>query len=961
MTDHAPGGTATAHAPGSLVTARGRDWVVLPESESDLLVLRPLGGSDDDIAAVFPELETVEPASFAPPGLDDLGDASRAGLLRTAMQIGFRSSAGPFRSLAQIAVEPRAYQLVPLLMALRQETARLLIGDDVGVGKTVEAGLIAAELLATGDAKGLAVLCSPALAEQWQDELRAKFGIDAELILSSTVARLERGLETGESLFDRYPNLIVSTDFIKSPRHRDLFIRHCPDLVIVDEAHTCVASSDKTDRSGRGGRQLRFELLQRLAADTSRHLLLLTATPHSGKATGFRNLLSLLEPGLENVDLRSESGRRRLARHFVQRRRVDIRKYLNQDTSFPKDRQYRDQTYQLNPDYRTLLEDALAFARDRLASTSGLDHRKAWWSTLAMLRSIVSSPRAAAQTFANRSGTAEAGSVEEADALGRPISLDSTEADRIEGIDVAPGAVDGTHAEILEQLRKQAEALEGPERDAKLAALVKQLKTLLRDGYNPIVFCKYIGTADYVAEELAKVLGKKTYVKSVTGNISPQQRIDRIEEFAALSAEDPDARRVLVATDCLSEGVNLQHLFDAVVHYDLAWNPTRHDQREGRVDRFGQRTEVVKVVTVYGSDNGVDGKVLDVLIRKHRQIFETLGYRVSVPDETSSAVTDAIVEWVLMKGAGPSKEQEFLDGILALETEVEQAWQSAAERERATRTVYANEPIKTDEVATELAAVRDALGAAENIEPFAHLALHSLGGQITVTGDGFLADVSATPVGLRDALAAALGGAVVDGLRPIPFRTRPAVPRGEAALVRTDPAVSAIADYLLNGALDDTVERRPARRLGVMRTKSVAKRTTLLLARFRFQLRMAGQQERHLVAEDARLLAFEGSPENPVWLDDDAIAALLDAAPDENTAGGFAQNAASLILEGLPALDGHLDATADRLAERLAESHQRVRTESGQKESKTLAVTPQRPADLLGVYVYLPVPPGGPR
>ena len=138
-----------------------------------------------------------EQREFARPTPGDLGDAHAAGLLRTALRIGFRSGAGPFRSLAGIAVEPRAYQLVPLMMALRQRAVRLLISDDVGIGKTVEAGLIAAELLAQGSARRLAVLCSPALAEQWQGELRSKFGIDAELVLASTVSRLERDLATG--------------------------------------------------------------------------------------------------------------------------------------------------------------------------------------------------------------------------------------------------------------------------------------------------------------------------------------------------------------------------------------------------------------------------------------------------------------------------------------------------------------------------------------------------------------------------------------------------------------------------------------------------------------------------------------------------------------------------------------------------------------------------------------------
>lgn len=143
----------TAFTPGTLVRARDREWVVLPESAADFLVLRPLGGSDDDVAGVFPSLEPVHAASFPPPTVADLGDHASARLLRDALRIGFRSSAGPFRSLARIAVQPRSYQLVPLMMAVRQETVRLLICDDVGIGKTVEAGLVAAELLATGQAR----------------------------------------------------------------------------------------------------------------------------------------------------------------------------------------------------------------------------------------------------------------------------------------------------------------------------------------------------------------------------------------------------------------------------------------------------------------------------------------------------------------------------------------------------------------------------------------------------------------------------------------------------------------------------------------------------------------------------------------------------------------------------------------------------------------------------------------
>jgi hypothetical protein len=200
------------YAVGSLVKARGREWVVLPESEEDLLVLRPLGGTEDEVAGVYLPLETVEPTTFDLPDPTKRGDYLSSRLLRDAVRLGFRSSAGPFRSFARIAVEPRPYQLVPLIMALRLDPVRVLIADDVGIGKTIEAALIARELLDRGEADRLAVLCPPQLAGQWQSELRDKFHIDAEQVLPSTAKRLERPLRTGESIFDRYPFVIVSTD-----------------------------------------------------------------------------------------------------------------------------------------------------------------------------------------------------------------------------------------------------------------------------------------------------------------------------------------------------------------------------------------------------------------------------------------------------------------------------------------------------------------------------------------------------------------------------------------------------------------------------------------------------------------------------------------------------------------------------------------------------------------------------
>ncbi|MFJ9790394.1 DEAD/DEAH box helicase [Streptomyces globosus] len=974
---------ALTYTAGSLVTARGREWVVLPDSEPDLLVLRPLGGSDDDIAAVFPAFEEVEPARFAAPEPGDLGDQRAAGLLRTALRVGFRSGAGPFRSLAGIAVEPRAYQLVPLLMALRQKTVRMLISDDVGIGKTVEAGLIASELLAQGEATGLAVLCSPALAEQWQQELRTKFGIDAELVLSSTVSRLERGLDLGQSLFDRYPNVIVSTDFIKSPRHRDDFVRHCPDLVIVDEAHTCVASDDN---SAGAQNQLRYELLCRVAKDPDRHLLLVTATPHSGKESAFRNLLGLVKPELAAVDLESRAGREQLAQHFVARKRADVRQYLTKEdglgddslaerTAFPADRYFKDETYKLSPEYRALLDDAIAYASERVEAAGGQGKREAriaWWSAIALLRSLVSSPRAAAKTLSTRSAAAVAGSAEEADRLGAPLNSDASDSDTLEGMDVAPGAETGEAGSRLAELAQRAEALQGTEHDLKLKALVKHLKALLADGYHPIVFCRYIPTAEYLEAELGErmtengkkkrsPLGANTVVKAVTGTLSPQQRIERIEQLAELAGDDPAARRVLIATDCLSEGVNLQHYFDAVVHYDLAWNPTRHDQREGRVDRYGQRRDEVRVITLYGADNGIDGKVLKVLIKKHRQIKKDLGISVSVPDEMSTGVTDAIVEWLLMRGREDQDALFSADAFKVSTAKLENDWDSAAEREKASRSMFAQRAVHPEEVAREVVAIRGALGGTGEIRTFVRQSLEALNAVLRGTGEDFTAQVGGTPAGLRDALAPLVGMDTVDRDRPVPFRTDPAIGRGEAALVRTDPVVGALAAHVLNTALDPRAEGpRPARRCGVITTDAVTIRTTLLLVRYRFHLTLPSRSgEKQLVAEDARLLAFQGSPKNAVWLPQQDATALLDATAAANTDAYFGERTMTRILGQLPDVADHLAAYGEELAAELDASHRRVRAASGDIV-RGLTVTAQKPADVLGVYVYLPADPAAP-
>ncbi len=177
--------------------------------------------------------------------------------------------------------------------------------------------------------------------------------------------------------------------------------------------------------------------------------------------------------------------------------------------------------------------------------------------------------------------------------------------------------------------------------DTKLQKLIAIVRELVRDGYSPIVFCRFIPTVDYVTDALREAL-RGVEIAGVTGTLPPAEREDRVTRLGEA------AKRVLVCTDCLSEGINLQQSFDAVIHYDLSWNPTRHEQREGRVDRYGQPRDRVKVVTYYGIDNQIDGIVLDVLLRKHKTIRTSLGISVPVPGN-SEDVIEAIFEGLLLR------------------------------------------------------------------------------------------------------------------------------------------------------------------------------------------------------------------------------------------------------------------------------------------------------------------------
>jgi hypothetical protein len=391
-----------------------------------------------------------------------------------------------------------------------------------------------------------------------------------------------------------------------------------------------------------------------------------------------------------------------------------------------------------------------------------------------------------------------------------------------------------------------------------------------------------------------------------------------------------------------------------VLHYDLSWNPTRHEQREGRVDRYGQPKKVVRVLTYYGTDNQIDGVVLDVLLRKHKTIRSSLGISVPVPVNTEQVI-EAIFEGLLLRSK-PSVLQGYLPGfdefIKPQKEDLYGKWEAASEREKRSRTLFAQETIKVEEVAHELYAAQAAVGSGVDVAAFTQEAFRALGA--AVSGDGTAKiDLRETPRGLRDVLNR--GSTLKDIFEA---RFEPPVEEGQLYLTRTHPLVEGLSTYVMETALDplsgDRQIKMPARRCGAIRTAQVQRRTTLILVRFRYHIvTVQGEQEKPLLAEDCQVFAFAGSPQTAEWLDNATAERLLRAMPDANITSEQAGDFVRKVTDGFDAIRPHLDEVARQRGEELLDAHQRVRRASKIRNVR-YRVEPQLPPDVLGIYVYLP-------
>lgn len=938
--------------PGSIVSARGREWVVLPKSHDETLYLRPMGSGEESVTVLYAPLERtpVKQATFPMPKADEVGIQSAGLLLRDALMLKLRNGAGPFRSFGNIAIEPRAYQLVPLMMALKLEILRLLIADDVGIGKTIEAGLIAREMLDRGEVDRLAVLCPPHLCEQWQKEMFDRFHIDAEIVRTSSAARLERGIPAGSSIFYEYPFTIVSLDYIKNKNRRDAFAEHCPDMVIVDEAHTC----SRTVR----GRQLRFELLQDIARNQNRHLLLLTATPHSGDEDAFYNLLSLLKPRF--TDLKDISGadhplRKQLADHFVQRRRQDIKEW-QEGHLFPE-RFTAEETYKLSGAWGDLFQEVLGYAQELVErETEGsLRQRMNWWAALALLRCISSSPQAAVRalktrlenTLSSDASQDEETAVQELEEKGASTVLDGSEDLGLSNDDVEPGAALPEDVERLTGMIEKAQALK-ISADPKLKKLITTLAGILEEGYQPVIFCRYIATAEYLGDALSRKF-KQHNVITVTGELTPHEREEKIE-----SLKDTDQPALLVATDCLSEGINLQEQFTAVVHYDLSWNPTRHEQREGRVDRFGQMAGQVKALMLYGEDNPIDGAVLQVILKKAERIRKTLGVSVPMPED-NNRITQAIMKTVLLHKrrtcTNAPKQLTLFDmddaPLAELDRDLDAKWESVREKAKKHRTIFAQNRLKPEQVMPEWEKAFAVLGTEADVERFVIRTCERLGAPLDkLKKGGYRIPLAHLPWEVKERLESS-GLAKIN---KIDFYYPPAA-IGAEFIHRTHPLVSHLADFVAECAMNGGPHNIVAR-AGAVFTKEVTAKTTVLLLRLRNRLIIRrAKDRREMLAEEALAIAIHGTAEPDILPTKEALC-LMQVAVSKNMEPDRRIRELNTALETAKSLQSTFEKIAQQRSQEVLTDHRRVRDAADARGE--YLVYPQLPVDVMGVYVLVP-------
>ena len=615
------------------------------------------------------ELETgarlVEPTALPDPAHAAMPPADFDALLRAARWSALMpyldpDGAGPLRrtplaSPFHSAVRVENYQLWPLLKALRMPRVSLLIADDVGLGKTIEAGLVLTELLLRRRIRRVLVLTPASLRTQWRDELKEKFALDFEVVDRSRTQAARRELGMDANPWRSFSRIVASYHYLRQPDVLERFLAACHtpdgsphlpwDLLIVDECHNLMPSPVGED-SG-------LCRMLRQVAPRFEHRLFLSATPHNGHTRSFTGLLEMLDPvRFSRASEMTPAMRRRVEDVAVRRLKRDI------DANAQTRRFCRRNPPQAIALGFSTREQALiaAFAafrkaiRHLVANDAGNRRRAGRFAVEILGKRLLSCPTAFAESWRRaRQGLREAPvaatALAAAERAWRQETGDDHEAEQ-RGANAATltGAWLANHAaELRAEVRSIDAALDAlgfnldgppiaeqtPLADARFDALAELIERLLlrkgafRTDERLIVFTEYKTTLDYLQRRLCERLDRERILTLFgTGGGDGMTAIDREQVKAAFNDAQAPAR-ILIATDAASEGLNLHRTARYLLHYDCPWNPSRLEQRNGRLDRYGQGRDVT--VHHFVSDADDDLRFLDHVIAKADDIREDLG------------------------------------------------------------------------------------------------------------------------------------------------------------------------------------------------------------------------------------------------------------------------------------------------------------------------------------------------
>jgi superfamily II DNA or RNA helicase len=640
---------------GSTVLARGVRFMVVaadPIAQNSgqtvhRLRLRALDEPfrNEEVCILHP-LEQVMPDQVPELDLSRPGRLARFQLLMDAVRLGLTPGDDRLVSSARSRIQFEPYQQVPALRALELPRPRLLIADDVGLGKTIEAGLILRELNARRRANRILIVSPASIVEQWQTELASKFGFQFKIFDSEGVAEARRACEVGTNPWCAEPRVIASIDYIKRREgaFRELSASRW-DVIIIDEAHHLASGGGDEDLTDR------YRLARWLAAENTGALLLLTATPHDGYDENFASLLSLLEPSLviPGRELRFEQYRQ----HMVRRLKRHIR-LPNGEPKFverlpvqpipvpytPAELQVQQAVHKEAASLDELAEKALKADRESIRLVATVLRKRAASSFAALRKTILQRKENLAETLAEIEIRREH---LRAWRRGEPIPEEAQARLERDLYRSYLSAMQRTGRE-LRRLREEEERIEelkalvdacgtGPE--SKLVELEKYLKALhaTDESTKVIVFSEYADTVDVIVEHLEQE-GYAGRLVKLTGDVT--SRKDRRAALARFAS--PEAL-ILVATDIAGEGLNLHEHCHHLVHFELPWNPNRLEQRNGRIDRYGQ-TKPPVIAYLYAADS-YEGEVLNRLVQKIEAQLQRLG---SVGDVLGQIQADRIEE-----------------------------------------------------------------------------------------------------------------------------------------------------------------------------------------------------------------------------------------------------------------------------------------------------------------------------